>query len=124
MALSPRGPERLLLRVNGVVEQDGGESEGEDPCGLRAGEAAGMGDEEVPRERVQGLNGNQAAPAQVVAYNKYFLKEKKDVLIWVSYVLLLVLTNTCSVQCDVQSVEVPRLPVEELAKVAGKILIL
>ncbi len=119
MALSPRGPERLLLRVNGVVEQDGGEPEGEDPCGLRAGEAAGMGDEEVPRERVQGLNGNQAAPAQVVAYNI-----KKNGCIWTSYFLLLVLTNTCSVQRNVQSVEVPRLPVEELAKVAGKILIL
>lgn len=118
MALSPRGPERLLLRVNGVVEQDGGESEGEDPCGLRAGEAAGMGDEEVPRERVQGLNGNQAAPAQVVAYN---IKKR----LYMDFIfLLLVLTNTCSVQCDVQSVEVPRLPVEELAKVAGKILIL
>ena len=76
MALSPRGPERLLLRVNGVVEQDGGEPEGEDPCGLRAGEAAGVGDEEVPRERVQGLNGNQAAPAQVVACEQIFFKEK------------------------------------------------
>ena len=78
MALSPRGPERLLLRVNGVVEQDGGEPEGEDPCGLRAGEAAGMGDEEVPRERVQGLNGNQAAPTQVVACNNFFIKIRFD----------------------------------------------
>ena len=87
---SPSYLELLLLVVGPVVEAERGQPEDEDDAAGRAGHEAGPGHEVVGGEGVEHLDPGEAAPAQVVAR---------------------------PVQRNVQRVEVPRLPVEELQQV-------